>query len=295
MSNNQTTKPTLTGSAQILDTIGAPRIGPYRAFFKTTSDDELLGAYLWGQAIGGAFQPILGMYEVALRNAIHLAASRLSSKNLFDSHPWYDSSRADALTIRGKTRSKVEEVLYEGEPPLRRSPQPPPDAVVAALSFGFWPSFLHGLNKREQPRVLTDAFPHHPNSTPRHWGFPKNVEDLIATLKRIQQLRNSVAHHEPIWKPHRLTGAETHWSQSVKSLRDCHQDVLNVMAWCCPASATMIEQCFATRIFRSICSTDAVSAFMADPLNAGSMGSFKAHLTVVTSAGIGVRAAGSSN
>jgi hypothetical protein len=221
------------------------------------------------------------MYEVALRNSIHVAASRFSSKGASESHPWYDKRRLDALGIRGTTTvEKLEKVLFSGYPPLRRSPEPTPDEVVASLSFGFWPSVLDGLTNREQPKILWEAFPKHPHSSIKHWSFTKNVQDLITTLKGIQDLRNAVAHHEPIWKPHRLKGTEANWSYSVQSLREKHEEILRVMAWCCPEVAAVVQQSYATRIFKSICSTSAVRAFMSDPLGAGSMTLFEPKLTV---------------
>jgi hypothetical protein len=41
----------LTASQQMLALLSAPRIDPYRVHFKPASDDELLGAYMWAQAV----------------------------------------------------------------------------------------------------------------------------------------------------------------------------------------------------------------------------------------------------
>lgn len=271
-------------TGRILATLGQPRLGPYRDFFQCTTDEQLLGAYFWGQAVSSAFQPTLGMYEVVLRNAIHKAASNRSSRNTSTSHPWYDKTRQDALVRSGKTWTKIEEILTYGIPPLRHEPQPSPDKVVASLSFGFWPVFLDGLSKPDQARILTDAFPMHPHSTPRHWGIQSNVTLLIDTLKGIQALRNAVSHYEPIWKRHRLKNTEKHWSNSVVSLRDKHDLILDVMAWCCPDAADAVRYSYASRTFKSICSTDAVKAFMADPFAAGAMKLFNPQNEVATPA-----------
>ena len=259
---------------KILATIGQPRLGPYREFFQCSTDEQLLGAYFWGQAVSSAFQPTLGMYEVVLRNAIHKAASSWSSRNTSTSHPWYDKTRQDALVRSGKTWTKIEEILTYGTPPLWHNLQPSPDKVVASLSFGFWPVFLDGLAKRDQARILTDAFPKHPHSTPRHWGVQSNVKLLIDTLKSIQALRNAVSHYEPIWKRHRLKGTEKNWSYSVLSLREKHEQILEVMAWCCPDAADAVRYSYASRTFKSICTTNAVKAFMAAPFTAGAMEPF---------------------
>lgn len=249
-------------------TIGQPRLKPYKDFFRCSSNQELAGVYLWGQAVAAAFQPTLGMYEVVLRNGIHLQASRLSSKYTSDSCPWYDYTSSSSLTIKGRTRDKIDSVLCDVRG-RRLASQPAPDTVVAALSFGFWPNFLSGLSAAEQTVLLTKIFHAHPNSSPKHWGRSQNVLQLITTLKNIQNLRNAIAHYEPIWKRHRLTGSELDWTQSVRSLRLKHAEIMRVMAWCCPQSAAVVEQSFATRILQNFCCESAVHAFKADPLGAG--------------------------
>lgn len=269
----------------LIPTLSNARLTPYRNYFGCKNDTELLGVYLWGQVLAGAMQPCLGMYEVTLRNAVHRAASQFASRGQSDSFPWYDFTQTWALPTKGKTRDKVAQVLYNtsSSPPLRLSTQPSPDAVVAALSFGFWPGFLEGLTMRERPKILTETFVGHPNSKPKHWSDSRNVVELIQTLKKIQDTRNAVAHLEPIWKSHRLKGSEKNWSHSIVSLREVLEEMIRVMAWCCPAAAAALHHSFARRLYRSICSTDAVRAFMSSPLEAGSMQLFASSSPAVAS------------
>lgn len=44
-----------------------------------------------------------------------------------------------------------------------------------------------------------------------------------------------------------------------------------VMMWCCPDSAPTFTNSYATRVFKGICSTNAVRAFLADPCGVGSI------------------------
>jgi len=53
-----------------------PRLATLQAFFKTKTDQDLLGCYAWNQAVGSALLPILGDLEVALRDALHRALSQ---------------------------------------------------------------------------------------------------------------------------------------------------------------------------------------------------------------------------
>lgn len=276
----------LPSTLQILRVLGTPRLDPYRKFFECSTDTEVLGAYLWGQALTSALQPLLGMYEVVLRNAIHRGASLHSSKGACESHPWYDYHLPDALPTKGKSRGKIDELLFEGPDNARlyRSPQLPPDQIVATLSFGFWPNFLEGLNMRHRSRLFTDIFQSHPHSNPRHWGFEANVVSQILKLKQIQELRNRVAHYEPVWKPHRLTGKETNWSHSVASLRKVHNDILEVLSHCSPDAVLLHRNSYGWRVFNRLCTTHAVQRFKDDPFAAGDLVSFQATIPAAAQA-----------
>lgn len=254
-----------------LDTVGKPRLDPYRTFFRCGSERELLGAYLWGQAIASAFTPLVSTVEIVLRNAIHREASLFSSKGASASHPWYDYTRSDAFRVQGKSKDKITALLYDqplSATPARKAVQPAPDQVVATLSFGFWPAFLEGLSKRERPRLLTDIFAGHPHSTPKHWSESTNVTKLVNTLKKVRDLRNHVSHYEPVWKPHRLTGSEPNWTHSVASLKNLHSEILDMLGWCCSSAPQIYKAAHGARYLKRLCSTNAVRVFMADPFSA---------------------------
>lgn len=272
-SSNGATSATLPDINKTLRVLAAPRLDSYRKFFGCQTDTETLGAYLWGQAITSALQPLLGLYEVILRNAIHREASLLCSGGTSESHPWYDYHLPGTLPTKGKSREKIDELLFEGPVNARlyRSPQLPPDQVVASLSFGFWPNFLEGLNLRQRPKLFTSIFVHHPHTSPRHWGLGTNAETLILQLKKIQELRNNVSHYEPVWKPHRLYGIETHWSHAVSSLRKRHDEILEVLSHCSPDAVLLHRSTYGWRVFNRLCTTHAVQHFKRDPFTAGEL------------------------
>lgn len=249
--------------------IAKPRLDAYRLFFNCGTDVELIGAYLWGQAVAGAFQPNVSMYEVVLRNAVHKHASLFASRGASDSYPWYDHTLREALPTKGKSREKIDFLLYENQRgnKVRRAVQLSPDQAIASLSFGFWPNFLQGITKLQRQKILHQVFPHYPNGSEKHWSFDANASTLFETLRKIQDLRNRIAHYEPVWKPHRLTGNERHWSQAVQSLRNEHKRILNVLEWCCPATPILYKVSSGWRSFNTICTTDAVKAHMTSPFS----------------------------
>lgn len=60
----------------MLNHLAAPRMATISHFFSTQSEEDLLGAYAWTQAVAAALWPVMGDFEVFLRNALHRALSR---------------------------------------------------------------------------------------------------------------------------------------------------------------------------------------------------------------------------
>jgi hypothetical protein len=249
----------------VLATIGSSRSAPYRSFFNCVSDEQVLGAYLWGQAVSNALWPCLSMYEVVLRNSIHMAASRYSSHGKSVSTAWYDQRGDGCLKTTSKGAKQIDEILD-------KSPGLSPDGVIASLSFGFWPSFLRGLAKKDRAHILVATFAYHPHSKVAHWSYQDNVTKLVDTLVMIQNLRNAVAHLEPIWKPHRLKLKSTaSLGEVVQTLQNRHEHIIETMNWCCPASAVAAQHGYANRVFKHLCSERAAEEFMKSPFHAGEL------------------------
>lgn len=263
-------------TADVLAALGQPRLGPYRQTFKPTSDDELLGVYQWAQAISTSLHPLLGLSEVVLRNAIHASLSRQCSNKSSESCAWYDRAVPNSIVLRGKSLAKVEELLCEGSPPIRKSVQPAPDLVVSRLSFGFWPNVLEELSNRNAPRTFSDVFPFHPHSKPAHWSVEQNKQTVVMRLKRLQDLRNRVCHFEAIWKPHWLGAQSAHWSHGVLGLKNLHADMVEMLGWCSQDAAMHYRASFGCNWFTQLCTTNAVFGFMKDAGKASFMPSFSA-------------------
>lgn len=259
MSQVQVIGPSATA---VLKLLSPPRAAPYRELFKPEGNEELLGVYMWAQAVSASLHPFLGLAEVVLRNAIHQSLSAQCSKGQSESFPWYDRAETGSLPLHGKSKEKVEEILSEGIPPIRKAVQPAPDAVIASLSFGFWPNVMEGLSGVYAPRAFTNVFPAHPNSKPQHWSRLSNRETVVLRLKRLQALRNRISHFEPVWKPHWLGVPSTNWSHSVKGLRDFHSDMVELLSWCSSDAVSAYKASFAWNWFNMLCTTDAVKAFM---------------------------------
>ena len=252
-------------TVDILQLLSQPRLEAYRYTFKPVNDSELLGAYLWGQAVSASLHPLLGLSEVVLRNAIHRSLSLQCSRQASGSFRWYDRVERDSIALKGKSLAKIEELLCGGRERRRKQVQPTPDLVVSRLSFGFWPNVMEELSNRYAPRTFTDVFSAHPHTKPKYWNVEANKANVVLRLKRFQDMRNRVCHFEAVWKPHWVNAQGTHWSYSVKGLRDLHDSMVELLGWSSEDAVSHYKSSFGYNWFSQLCTTHAVRAFMHDP------------------------------
>lgn len=167
-----------------------------------------LRLYEWNCAVSGALFEVLGDVEVVVRNALHEA---LTSWHYQSGLPgqWYDNSHQ---MLAPQAVDDVEDAKHR----LRKNHKPVvPGAVVAELNFGFW-RFL--LTKKYTstlwPAVGAAAFPNIAKG---------EAHKLWARMARLHDLRNRIAHHEPI-----------HWRHIDRDLTDCLMAIRAV----CPTTET---------------------------------------------------------
>lgn|GEM_PF-784528 len=182
------------------------RLSNYRTFFGVDEDRAAYGLYCWNDAISAALSRALGFTEVALRNQFHTALSARYGVGGTISRDWYAHLRLNPKStdlIRKITdeRRRLSGV-YQLVP---RSPAPSPDDVVSKLSFGFWPHVLdisHDCAHRplDWAEMLTEIMPGHRNNSVGFWNRPKNRDMLFARIDFCKDLRNRIAHLEPVWK-----------------------------------------------------------------------------------------------
>lgn len=176
---------------------------------------------LFSEALYGPLQTL----EVALRNAIN---STLSAEMGRDD--WYD------LTWLGvKEANKVSEAKNRLVPRFAPAPTTPTSAVVipsgqvvATLSFGFWVSLLTKFYHRSLWRPhLHKAFPN---------GNPTN-DEVRDTLRNLSDLRNRIAHHEPIL--FRLV----HGKLVTNNPGTSHAEIMKAIGWICPTVQAWARDC----------------------------------------------------
>lgn len=224
--------------------ISEPRMKSYRAL---TSDDSMaanLGAYLWNKKMSAALYPLMQCLEVTLRNAIHNAASMH-----FETPDWFDrvtKHAGDVMFISyikkhpdkrerfyrngistGQRKEKKiwtshhENMVATAKEKLENcGKRQAADAVIAELTFGFWVGiFERNYNDINSPARL---WPHlEPAVFPNLKPAERKASTILYQLKSIKDLRNRMAHYEPIWKHasvNNVSSALTYLNNSIDQI-----------------------------------------------------------------------------
>ncbi|WP_221860996.1 Abi family protein [Microbacterium marinilacus] len=143
--------------------------------------EDTVALYLWNAALSAQLLEMIGHVEVLLRNAVHakLAPHSPDQKWYLDSHYNFSSVANRSIDTARNAAKRGGQVEIPGK-------------VVAELMFGFW-RFLFSARYQSTiwPRVKT-AF----QGVPAHARDRAKLEEVVI---RVHDLRNRVAHHEPVF------------------------------------------------------------------------------------------------
>ena len=142
-----------------------------------------LALYEWNSRIGTALFEVVGDVEVSVRTALHRELEAWCRRAGW-ADPWF--ANPHGLLREGavaKVDAAVRRLAREGRPPTTW-------AVIEALNLGFWRHLLASHYKTTLwPAALRHAFP--------ALGVC-GVDSVFAAMRHIHELRNRIAHHEPI-------------------------------------------------------------------------------------------------
>jgi hypothetical protein len=181
------------------------RLVPYRDV-ASTDGHAAVDLYLWNVRLSSACLEVIHHVEVLVRNAIHRQLSRDEVDDNVRS--WL----VDPAVLRPGELNAVEHTIAR----MRLLRRPVTRAgVVAALPLSFWTRLLGRSYEDLWKSSLHHAFAHGA-------GLRK---DVAGQLNRMSQLRNDIAHHQPI---------------IGTPVADRHQDMLAIAAAVDPAAADWI-------------------------------------------------------
>ena len=123
---------------------------------------------------------VIGMFEVALRNAIYNHYC-----NSFNDTEWITEQAAPGKLLE----HEADEVLRVKNDFIRKDVYSA-DKMVASFSFGFWTYLFTRRNYKVGGKTLLQIFPN------RCKGLKQT--DVYNDLTQIREFRNRIAHHEPI-------------------------------------------------------------------------------------------------
>lgn len=271
----------------------APRLGAFKKFFKTSSETEVLGCYAWNQAVASALFPLLGDFEVALRNALHGSLSRhYGGVNSFNwmlpvpnpAHPSNPNLSPTLPSLHGMTqKTRTELVSLNNKIAAVKQAYGQavtPDDIIAGVHFGFWEQIIRGLNHPVhanglQQAVLCQVFPHAPGLSNGDDGF-KNV--VLNLLKRFREVRNRIGHHESVLRTPEFNMQGTVGfiprkpRHTVSSLSQFCERLLKVAGWIDPAIAHHMKQSDHWTSFQALLTRDALAAYR---MNGGRSGTYQ--------------------
>ncbi len=191
--------------------LSAPRFATYLAA-KGGDKAAALELYLWNLELSAALLVPLQICEVGVRNSIVSAIERVYGPNW----PW---ERGFEISLRNPTRaySPRQDLIS-----LRRLPTS--GKIVAELKFAFWEKML---TLSHDAAIWNPYFRlAFPNTNPR-----KTVQELRAegynSLSKIRDLRNRIAHHEPIFN---------------RPIRQEYDRILTIISWSNPVAATWVDK-----------------------------------------------------
>lgn len=135
---------------------------------------------------------IISCFEIALRNSIdRLYISQHGSDWLRDSIMPGGIFTCQKCTT---TANIIQKALSEIEPNYKH------EKLLSKMDFGFWRYLFAQPLYNAGGRVLLKVFPNKPKSTPT-----MNIDNsaVFNKIGRINELRNRIAHHEPVcFRPH---------------------------------------------------------------------------------------------
>lgn len=205
--------------ARIINELARPRLATYLAPLGHVQTKDSTKAHFLLNDISQHFYVPLQLVEIVLRNKIHQHAAQT-----FKRDDWYDlvpaTKTSQDMVIEAKR-------LAEAEVAGRVVGH---DDVVCRLMFGFWAYMLdtHYRDTRDKQRLLWDqhSFKRVFDGAPAGLG----IGTVMLRLKNLNDLRNRLFHHEPIWRSPKVAALDG----AIKVLRAKYDDMTEVIGWMSP-------------------------------------------------------------
>lgn len=187
--------------------------------------------YHWTGEVGGSLLVDFRHFEVILRNHLHETLSQHTAEHHTIVGEWYEDSswvnhRWWNAAAQGVLDDAIERAGGTGAPA---------DGVVSELSFGFWRYLLAERYEQSFWQPALDAAFDVPGKTWKERRFKIEQEVLV-----LNNLRNRLAHHQPIFKPHMRRGSGN--VEIEVPLGRQHNGMLHVLSWIDQSLPTLVME-----------------------------------------------------
>lgn len=194
--------------------ITSERLASYDRIFPQASDAELVGAYLWNTAVGGAFAPLVQMAEVSLRNAVDNALSSPLTPGGPPNRFWWRRGRLiyNGYSPNGPEPDPVVKISNNFQRAhgavvadkreryqTRGKIRPTHHEIIAKTDFSTWEFIFDGIFMGTYliwPKYLGRVFR-------GQWGHQAPTQllpQVVGLVRGVRRFRNRISHHEPLWK-----------------------------------------------------------------------------------------------
>jgi hypothetical protein len=190
--------------ATALGEISTARLSSYKSFFSPSSDAELYGLYCWNDAVSSRYMRLMGILEIILRNRFHTVLSQYAwnphnSHGIQDSNDWYMRFYKPFTGGKSISDRNLKKKIGNAAAPASAN------KVIAGMTYGFWPHVLDkSADNTGNPvpwgTLIPAIFPDHHQRAATYWRVLLHQDALFARLDLVGDLRNRVAHFEPLWK-----------------------------------------------------------------------------------------------
>ncbi|PIP98561.1 MULTISPECIES: hypothetical protein [unclassified Shewanella] len=239
--------PLLYDYAEAERLLSPARLSSYRTSITPENDAQLFGSYSWNLAVVGAFYPLIQIIEVALRNAISIAAH-----NKIQCGPgqhWFDCILHTPDRIEGgnnvnaeqvtKFKTKIRSAKQAAKKSLRDKGhgdvEPTLDQIISQTDFSTWEYLFdkHFYNGSDNnffwPHGLSKAFRKLPRTREKNPMF--HQRDIIRRrIEEVRAFRNRISHNEPAWRVDDVKSRE----DVIVVLIDKLNNMMELLFWISP-------------------------------------------------------------
>ncbi|MCP1573917.1 hypothetical protein J2S30_002296 [Herbaspirillum rubrisubalbicans] len=231
------------------------------------SDEDCLGLYIWNKKLGSTIFPVLQLLEVSLRNAVHqgfLDGQPQTSANGAGQTPTVTQlDRSWFRTFFEQSQATYTESwkqIVQAEQQLQRQQQVVDiDRLISKLPFGFWSNLCSRTHNESKvgslqlwPKYQRHVFPGSYKNG--NWIAMKEIQE---SLLQINNIRNRIAHHEPIWHSVKAYELENFVNKLVRDFRKC----LDVVGWINPSNLKTVAIMESCTEFAHLCNLQTIETY----------------------------------